>query len=70
MVGVVKKKAIICIYFLCFLLRQQEGGSGGTHGATVECATELSEGETQSASGKERARDASVCLRERERENW
>lgn len=71
MVGVEKKKKpIICIYFLCFLWREREGGSGGTRGATVACATKLSEGETQSASGEERARDASVCLGERERENW
>lgn len=63
-----KKEAIICIYFLCFLWREREGGSG----ATAECATKLSAGETQSASGEERARDASVCLGEREgeRESW
>lgn len=47
--------ATTCIYFLCFLF------------AAVACAAKLSGRETQSASGEGRARDASVCLRERGR---
>lgn len=35
--------------------------------AVVACRAKLSGRETQSANGEERARDASVCLRERGR---